>query len=127
MTALQPLTDERITAFKVESFAESFLNSPLARAMFERGEPLKFFLPVHQDHNLEWQGVNITIAAVPRETLAIGPTAHALGPRGNGHSGNPPGPLRPGDFGVHSHPDTETLVEHGRQDPGRKSDDPASP
>ncbi len=39
--------------------------------------------------------------------------------RGNGYSCNPLGPLKPGDFGVHSHPDTEKLMKDpvGRDDP----------
>jgi hypothetical protein len=32
--------------------------------------------------------------------------------RGNGYSSNPHGPLKPGDFGVHSHPDTAKLMRH---------------
>jgi hypothetical protein len=30
--------------------------------------------------------------------------------RGNGHTSNPRRPLKPGDYGVHSHPDTAKLL-----------------
>ncbi len=36
--------------------------------------------------------------------------------RGNGYSSNPPGALKPGDFGVHSHPDTNKLLKDDPSD-----------
>lgn len=111
MTDLELLTDERISAFKVQSFAESFLDSPLARAVFERGQPLRFFLPVMGEDNFEWKGVEITIAGVPRRARAPATQPRTLSLRGNGHCDNPKGPLQPSDYGVHSHPDTGKLLK----------------
>lgn len=105
-----------INAFNVELFAESFLKSPLAKAMLGRGEPLKFFLPIRRNDCAEWGGVDITIAGVTNEHIAKMQEATAAPDRGNGYSSNPHGPLKPGDFGVLSHPDTAKLMKNN---PGR--------
>lgn len=116
-----PATDLLSSKSEVESFAEWFVRSPLARAMIEDGQPYRIFLPIRSREHDGWDGVEITIACVSgvramqeRDVLApdgLGPDV--LGPpeRGNGYSANPPGPLKPGDFGVHSHPDTTRLME----------------
>lgn len=112
MNALQPLNRAGIDVFDVEWFAEAYLRSPLAQTMFERGEPLKFFLPVQLIDCEEWGGVNITIAGVTRSQIARDHESDLVVPeRGNGYSGNHAGPLVPGDFGVHSHPDTTKLLK----------------
>jgi hypothetical protein len=106
MHHLKPLTDDRISEFKLQFFAKSFLHSPLARAMYERGEPLRFFLPVLGEDSFEWKGVDITIAGVPRSVSTIGTESQTLSLPGDGHREIPRGPLQPRDFPIHSHPDT---------------------
>lgn len=107
-----------VNAFNVRSFAESFLKSPLANAMLERGEPLKFFLPIRRSDCAEWGGVDITIAGVTKERIAREEReAHAPIQHGNGYSDNPHGPLKPGDYGVHSWPRTTELMKNG---PGKR-------
>jgi hypothetical protein len=123
MSHLQPLTDERISAFKVQSFAKAFLESPLARAMFERGEPLRFFLPVLGDDDFAWKGVDITIAGVPRRENGDATEPHTLRLRGDGHRDIPKGPLQPRDFPIHSHPDTGKLLE--TDEPPDRSSNPS--
>ena len=48
-------------------------------------------------------------AGVTKDWIAGPPKAPAAAERGNGYSSNPHGPLKPGDFGVHSHPETAKL------------------
>lgn len=111
-----------IGTFDVELFAESYLKGSLAKAvlerkaMLERGEPLKFFLPFQRGDCAEWSGVDIMIAGVAKERTSRKQETFAVSDRGNGYSSNPPGPLKPGDFGVHSHPDTTKLL---KEVPGR--------
>jgi len=105
-----------IGTFDVELFAESYLKGSLAKAVLECGEPLKFLLPFQRGDCAEWSGVDITIAGVARERTFRKQETFAESDRGNGYSSNPPGPLKPGDFGVHSHPDTTKLLKKG---PGR--------
>ncbi|SEQ06481.1 hypothetical protein SAMN04488038_103241 [Solimonas aquatica] len=100
-----------ISAADATLFAESFLKSPMAKAMLERGEPLKFFLPIQLSEHAEWGGVDITIAGVRTEHVGSPREAPATD-RGNGYSSNPHGPLQPGDYGVHSHPDTAGLMKN---------------
>ncbi len=105
-----------IGTFDVKSFAESYLKGPLAKAVLERGEPLQFFLPIQRSDCAECSGVDITITGVVRERISRKQETFVESDRGNGYSSNPPGPLKPGDFGVHSHPDTTKLLKKG---PGR--------
>ena len=62
----QALIDSGINAFAVDLLAESFLKSPLAKMTFEKGEPLKFFLPVQRSDCAGWVGVDITLAPVDK-------------------------------------------------------------
>lgn len=112
MSLVKPEVEILNPTTQLESFAEWFVRSPLAKTMIEGGQPFKIFLPVNFRENEAWGGVEITIACV---TAARGATLeHGVAPpdRGNGHSSNPHGPLEPGDFGVHSHPDTANLPVH---------------
>ncbi|NGY06631.1 hypothetical protein [Solimonas terrae] len=121
----------RIEALNVELFAAMFLKSPIAKAVLARGEPLKFFLP-NSSSGDDWAGVNITIAGVTKDRLATQRELPVVADRGNGYSSNPAGQLKPGDFGVHSHPDTVNLLKplvggvgsgrHGSSDPRASSD-----
>ncbi len=52
------------------------------------------------------------IAAAKKKRIAREEAPPAETDRGNGYSSNPHGPLKPGDFGVHSHPDTAKLMRH---------------
>lgn len=117
MSLVKPEVEVLNPTIQLESFAEWFVRSPLAKSMIEEGQPFKIFLPVKFRENEVWGGVEITIACV---THASGTTLdHAIPApdRGNGHSSNPHGPLQPGDFGVHSHPDTAKLrAESGTAD-----------
>ena len=107
---------ESIDTSNAALFAASFLRSPLAKIMVERHEPLTFFLPVLSTDCAEWCGVDITISGVTKEQFAKEKVFSAESDRGNGYSNNPHGALTPGDFGVHSHPDTTSL---GKNDPGK--------
>lgn len=110
MSLMKPEVEVIHPTTQLESFAEWFVRSPLAKSMIESGQPFKIVLPVKFRENEAWHGVEITIACV---TEARGVTlGHPLaGPdRGNGYSSNPHGPLKPGDYGVHSHPDTAQLL-----------------
>jgi hypothetical protein len=102
---------DRIDALDVTLFAESFLKSPLASQMLARGEALKFFLPVRHSDCAKWGGVDITIAGVTKKWLVGDLKRSAEMHRGGGHSSSPYGLLKPGDYGVHSHPDTAKLVK----------------
>lgn len=66
MNVKQALIDVGVNAFAVELLAESFLKSPLSKRAFEKGEPVKFFLPVQRADCPGWVGVDITIAAVDK-------------------------------------------------------------
>lgn len=65
MNVMQALINAGINGFGVQLVAESFLKSPLAQQALERGEPLRFFLPVQRGDCAGWSGVEITLAAVP--------------------------------------------------------------
>ena len=101
----------RISRVNLDLFAESFLKGPLAKEMLERGEPFRIFVPVQSSDCIDWGGVDITIAGVTKEQIAREQEDPAR-LRGNGHSSNPYGRLNPGDYGVHSHPDTAKLVKN---------------
>lgn len=102
------LTRAQIEAFRVEWFAKAYLSSPWVQTMFDRGEPLSFFVPLTGVEDSDWDGVDITIAGVSKGHAHVDEMSHAI--RGNGYSEQHGRPLRPGDFGVHSHPDTGTLL-----------------
>jgi hypothetical protein len=107
-----------IDALDATLFAESFLKSPLAGQMLERGEAFKFFLPVQRSDCAKWGGVDITIAGVTKAWLIADLERSAKSHRGGGHSGSPYRLLKPGDYGVHSHPDTEKLAKLAKQTKG---------
>lgn len=124
MSLMKPAVEVLNPTTQLESFAEWFVRCPLAKSMIEGGQPFKIFLPVKFRENEAWGGVEITIACV---TEARGATLeHALpgADRGNGYSSNPRGALKPGDYGVHSHPDTALLLtgEVADEKPGKKGD-----
>lgn len=104
------LIEERNNTRSVESFAEWFVRSPLAKSMLEDGHPFKMFLPIKSRETDSWGGVEITIACVSESRVIEGRSELPSPERGNGYSSNPHGPLKPGDFGVHSHPDTAKLM-----------------
>jgi hypothetical protein len=56
------------------------------------------------------KGVDVTIAGIPYRLTARSTYPRTFSLRGNGHCDNPRGPLQPGDYGVHSHPDTAHLL-----------------
>ncbi len=65
MNVMQAMIDAGINAFGAQLTAESFLKSPLAQQALDRGEPLRFFLPIRRCDCSGWSGVEITLAAVP--------------------------------------------------------------
>ena len=65
MNIMQALIDAGINAFGAQLLAESYLKSPLAEQALQRGEPVRFFLPIHRGDCAGWSGVEIAIAAVP--------------------------------------------------------------
>ena len=65
MDVMQALLTVGINGFGVQLVAESFLKSPVAQQTLERGEPIKFFMPIHRSDCAGWSGVEITLAAVP--------------------------------------------------------------
>ena len=80
--------------------------------MLKRGEALKFFLPVQRSDCAEWAGVDITIAGVTKEWLIGELERSAASRRGGSRISSPHGLLEPGDYGVHSHPDTAKLMKN---------------
>lgn len=62
---MQTLIDAGMNAFAVQLLAESFLKNPLAKRTSERGEPLRFFLPVRRSDCPGWMGVDFLLVAVP--------------------------------------------------------------
>ena len=103
---------EDIDALDAKLFAESFLKSPLAISMLERGEPLKFFVPVQRSDCAKWGGVDITIAGVTKAWIVGELERSAASRPGGGHSSRRQGLLQPGDYGVHSHPHTSKLAKN---------------
>jgi hypothetical protein len=65
MNIMQMLINAGINAFGAQLLAESYLRSPLAEQAMQRGEPVRFFLPIHRSDCAGWSGVEISIAAVP--------------------------------------------------------------
>lgn len=65
MNIMQVLLDAGLNAFGAQLLAESYLKSPLAEQALQRGEPVRFFLPIHRGDCAGWSGVEISIAAVP--------------------------------------------------------------
>jgi hypothetical protein len=104
---------EDIDALDAKLFAESFLKSPLAISMLERGEPLKFFVPVQRSDCAKWGGVDITIAGVTKAWIVGELEKSAASRPGGGHASRRLGLLKPGDYGVHSHPHTAKLAKNG--------------
>ena len=105
-------TRAEIDAFRVDWFAKAYLESPLAQTRFDLGEPLEFFVPMTSADGSDWVGVDITIAGVSRSQAVAGSREKRRPLRGNGYSQQLGRPLRPGDFGVHSHPATGSLLPH---------------
>lgn len=66
MNLMQALHNTGLNPFAAELLAESYLKSKLAQMMFDKGEPLRFFLPVQRKDCPGWVGVDITIAAVDK-------------------------------------------------------------
>lgn len=66
MNVRQALLDSGINVFAVDLLGESFLKSKLAKMAFDKGEPVKFFLPIVRGDCEGWVGVDITIAAVDK-------------------------------------------------------------
>ena len=110
MNESHSLSRAQIDAFRVEWFANAYLGSPLAQTMFDLGEPLKFFVPMKGADGDDWGGVDITIAGVSKPQAQIERGRALRASHGNGYSQSLGRPLRPGDFGVHSHPDTAGLL-----------------
>lgn len=109
MNVAHPRVDGLSDTSKIELFAEWFVRSPFAKSTLEGGQPFKIYLPIKRRENAGLGGVEITIACVRKR---VDPARYVLASeRGNGHSNNPAGPLQPGDFGVHSHPDTAKLMK----------------
>jgi len=65
MNTMQALINAGINAFGAQLLAESYLKSPLAEQALQRGEPMKFFLPINRSDCPGWSGVEILISAVP--------------------------------------------------------------
>ena len=61
---MQTLINAGINAFGAQLLAESYLKSPMAKYAMERGEPLKFFLPINRSDCARWSGVEISISAI---------------------------------------------------------------
>jgi hypothetical protein len=66
MNVRQLLIDSGINAPAADLLGESFLRSPMAKIMLDKGEPLKFFLPIQRGDCPGWVGVDITISAVDK-------------------------------------------------------------
>ena len=70
MNVRQVLLDAGLNVFGADLLAESFLKSPIAKQALEKGDPVRFFLPVRRSDCAEFVGVEISIAAVPVEVTA---------------------------------------------------------
>ncbi|MCL4695476.1 MAG: hypothetical protein KJ023_00215 [Burkholderiaceae bacterium] len=81
MNIRQVLLDAGLNVFGADLLAESFLKSPIAKQALEKGDPVRFFLPVRRSDCAEFVGVEISIAAVPVEVTA------------NAEFSGPPAPL----------------------------------
>jgi hypothetical protein len=64
MNIKQLMLDSLINAFGADLFLESFLKSPMASAVFERGKPLDFFYPINRGDCKEWAGVQVTLMPI---------------------------------------------------------------
>jgi hypothetical protein len=69
-----------LNPFAVTLLAESLLKSPLAPMTV--GKPQTFFFPVHRGDCADWQGVRITLEAVPVEQPASGTAPAGSVPQG---------------------------------------------
>lgn len=61
---MQDLHTVKLNPFAVQLLAESLLKSPLA--VMTIGKPFEFYFPVRRDDCADWQGVKITLEAVPK-------------------------------------------------------------
>jgi hypothetical protein len=86
MNVRQVLLDAGLNVFGADLLAESFLKSPIAKQALEKGDPVRFFLPVRRSDCAEFVGVEISIAAVPVEVTA---NVVAEGPPGGEADGEP--------------------------------------
>lgn len=68
MNIKQLMLDSMINAFGADLFLESFLKSPLAGMVFERGEPLDFYYPINRGDCKEWAGVQVTLMPIKKTT-----------------------------------------------------------
>lgn len=74
MNVRQALLDAGLNVFGADLLAESFLKSPIAKQALEKGDPVRFFLPVRRSDCAEFVGVEISIAAVLADVPANVPS-----------------------------------------------------
>jgi|APLak6261669087_1056070.scaffolds.fasta_scaffold03447_2 NTP pyrophosphatase (non-canonical NTP hydrolase) len=66
MSIKQLMINSKINAFAADLLFESFLKSPIADAVFERGTPLNFAYPINRSDTPKWAGAQVTIMPIKR-------------------------------------------------------------